>query len=195
LPAVGGVINPGKGIDMTHPNRANYDLAASIVAAGDWRVDADAGLLCGRDDRPIGHVTGSGYLQVTRRDPENRGQYRAAMIHRVIWEAVHGPIPDHLTVNHINGVKTDNRIANLELLTQMENNRHAIRTGLRGPAPRGDDCTFSTLTGPQACDIYSRVWAGERQKDLAAEYGVTQTCISDIKLRKTWRHIQASGRL
>jgi hypothetical protein len=35
-----------------------------------------------------------------------------------------------MVINHINGIKLDNRATNLEYVTNMENVRHAILTGL-----------------------------------------------------------------
>jgi hypothetical protein len=59
-------------------------------------------------------------------------------VHRFIWEYFNGPIPKELQINHINGIKTDNRLGNLELVTHKENIRHAWRIGLYQPR-RGEN--------------------------------------------------------
>lgn len=56
--------------------------------------------------------------------------------HRVVWELANGPIPDLLEINHKNGIKTDNQLSNIEVVTSGENGAHAHRTGLRQKAYR-----------------------------------------------------------
>lgn len=45
---------------------------------------------------------------------------RLSKEHRVIWERYRGKIPEGWHVHHRNGVKTDNRIGNLQLVTPAE---------------------------------------------------------------------------
>lgn len=61
---------------------------------------------------------------------------RQYMAHRLVWLYVHGCWPDQ-EVDHINGDKDDNRLANLRLANREQNNRNARirkdnKSGLKG---------------------------------------------------------------
>ena len=58
------------------------------------------------------------YYQVCLCKQSVKKHYR---VHRLVWEAFNGQIPEGLQVNHINEVKTDNRLSNLNLMTSKEN--------------------------------------------------------------------------
>ena len=43
------------------------------------------------------------------------------LVHRLVFEAFNGPIPEGYEINHINEKKFDNRLENLNLMTHREN--------------------------------------------------------------------------
>lgn len=58
---------------------------------------------------------------------------RMHYVHRLIWEAAYGPIPDGHHVHHVNHDPQDNRLENLELLSKPDHaRRHASEPKLNG---------------------------------------------------------------
>jgi HNH endonuclease len=84
---------------------------------------------------PIGNVTAQGYIQLNI----NRKSYK---IHRLAWLYVTGQWPIN-GIDHINGIKTDNKFSNLRDATHDINHQNLIgpclrnKTGLLGVSPHG----------------------------------------------------------
>lgn len=147
-----------------------------------WRIAMRHGLKSGGATlvpvarRRAEHRLPSGYLQM-RRSVEGRRSYASA--HRVVWQFFNGAIPPGLCVNHKNGIKSDNRPENLELVTYSENMRHAHRTGLadefgeRNPAATLSNDVVEAIRG-----AYGR--GGVRMVDLARSYGISFQHVSAI---------------
>lgn len=103
----------------------------------------------------------------------------SVMAHRAIWSYFNGPIPPGMEVNHKNGIKTDNRIENLELVTRSENVRHAKRNGMARYA-MGLSSGRGKLSDEDVLQIKKYLGLGMKQQDIADMYGVRPNQISRI---------------
>jgi hypothetical protein len=72
-------------------------------------------------------VNKSGYVIVNL---VQDGKRKLNLLHRVIAQAFLPNPSNKKCVNHINGIKTDNRVENLEWVTYSENMVHAFKQGL-----------------------------------------------------------------
>lgn len=72
-------------------------------------------------------VNSSGYINTNL---NLMGKETHVYLHRLVAEHFIPKIEGKNFVNHINGIKTDNRVENLEWCTEKENIQHSINTGL-----------------------------------------------------------------
>ena len=126
-----------------------------------------------------------GYIAVTIRMKSGRSKRIHA--HRLIALAF-GLITETDIVNHIDGVKDNNRIENLEKSNYRHNNQHAWDTGLQKRFV-GQSSPLSKISEIQAREIILKYGNGMTQPDLGEEYGLTDVAIRYIIYGKTWKNL------
>ena len=89
-------------------------------------------------------------------------------------------------VNHIDGVKENNNLRNLEYVTARENTRHAFNLGLR-EGLKGERNPSNVLSEEQVLEIRKLAELGDlSQRKIAHMYGISQGTVSDINNKKSW---------
>ena len=126
----------------------------------------------------------NGYLVVSTLQ---NGKRPKVFVHRLIAMCfVHGYKPN-LTVNHINGIKTDNRPENLEWVSLSENSEHAWNTGLVDLC--GENQPTHKLTQKQVIHIRKALRLGVPANSLSIIANVNPSTIHLIKKGKRWASI------
>lgn len=132
-----------------------------------------------------GRSKNNSYLYITYKLPS--GRKIRMRIHRLVWMCYKGPIPEHLLPNHKNGIKHDNRLSNLEIVTTQRNLQHAYDIGLN-VAINGEDHYAAVLTDNQVVKIRSLFRKRITIKELATKYSVCESTIKSC-LYSGWKHV------
>lgn len=126
--------------------------------------------------------------------PNQKGYFRVVYnrkdeyIHRLVWSAFNGPIPPGLQVRHLNGDPSDNRLSNLAIGTQSDNEMDKRRHGTDPRGERHGSCRLSLeevllirelwVSGVSARGIKSRL-------NLPVSEGNVHAVATGI----SWRHV------
>lgn len=105
--------------------------------------------------------------------------------HRLAYAMKHGP-PGKLKVLHRCDVRACVNPHHLFLGTQQDN---LADMRAKGRQVRGTAVGGAKLTEDAVAAIRRRCAAGERQRDLAEEYGVAQSAISMATTGRNWSHV------
>lgn len=108
-------------------------------------------------------------------------------VHQVVALAFIGEAPEGATVNHKDGNKLNNHFSNLEYATRSENQIHAYEVGLQ-KRQRGAQRPMSKLTELQVLRV---IETKEKVKDLAVEFGVSESLLYMLRTGSRWKHVTA----
>lgn len=155
-------------------------------------IDSDGGIWSSRRGTPSDpwlprqtapHQRRNGYPTLSVRQGEGTVRLRP---HRLVLEVFIGPCPPGHQACHNNGINADCRLVNVRWGTPAENAADKKRHGTQH---RGDETYGSVLCDADVIRICELLLAGHTVRRVASLMGVTGSCVSDVKHKKTWAHL------
>jgi hypothetical protein len=112
------------------------------------------------------------------------GRANMRFVHRLVLEAFVGPCPEGMSSSlHHDDDPSNNRLSNLSWGTQKDNYADAVRNGR---IKVGDESPKAKLTSGEVLEIVRRCRGGERQADVARDFGIGVPNILAILSGRTW---------
>jgi plasmid maintenance system antidote protein VapI len=110
-------------------------------------------------------------------------------LHRMLLETFKPTDDKSLQSNHIDGVKTNNHIDNLEWVTASRNLQHSYELNLREPR-KGEKNCGAKLTEIQVKELKGLYLTGKyKQKELAEIFLISDSQVSRIVNNNQWKHL------
>lgn len=116
------------------------------------------------------------------------GRSRSHKVHRLVATAfIENPF-GYPQINHINSVRSDNAVGNLEWCNNTHNMRHAAALGHLGS--KGEKHHKAKLGERDVFAAENMMNQGICQHEIARRLGVSRSAISLISAGITWRHLK-----
>ena len=125
-----------------------------------------------------------GYKRVCLQN--DAGERKGLLVHRLVAAAFIGD-PTGLDINHKDGVKINNNVENLEIVSRQENVAHSIE--VLGNSSVGERHHNAKLKESDILAIRERRIRGETLQSIADDYGVSNVTIYRICSGKRWKHV------
>ena len=110
------------------------------------------------------------------------------LIHRILYRKFIGDLKPGMVVNHKDGVKNNNSIENLELVSDSENSLHAYREKLKIPTKLFGRANPSAKFSTEEAEEIRRIHAEEglNYSQIARLYNTSRVTIRSIVTLKTY---------
>jgi hypothetical protein len=108
------------------------------------------------------------------------------LVHKLVSSAFLVKSEGCTQINHINGIKTDNSVINLEWVTQSENQKHAYKLGLQ-PSRAGESNNRATITDKDVTKLKLLYNSGKTTKEVSELLGVNLSIVRQIIYGQSWR--------
>lgn len=112
-------------------------------------------------------------------------------IHHLVAQYFIGPREEKQVVRHIDGDPLNNHVSNLEYGTQYENIQDTVK---HGRVPKGESHYASKVNEELVLHIVEEIKAGKFYKDIAEQFGVGKSLVTQIAVGNTWTHV-TGGRI
>lgn len=131
-------------------------------------------------------ITWDGYERVTL---SHKGILRRFRVHRLVAELFIPNPMGHPMVNHIDGVKRNNDVTNLEWVDCKTNTIHAFNIGLRNSGEQHYEARLTNQTVEKVCELIEQGLPRGRILEKFPE--ITKTQFDDIRRRKSWKKVSS----
>lgn len=131
-----------------------------------------------------------GYYKITLWKDNKRFYY---LVHRLVACVFISNPENKPQVNHIDGIKSNNHIDNLEWCTQSENGFHAYKTGLSKPILGANHHAVKineNIARNVKKLLETRINNKPSLRQIAKDLGISRSCVREIHENKSWKYVK-----